>query len=88
MNIEFKKSFEKDLLKIIDADLLTKSKEIIAEVEQAEKLTEVRNIKKLKGEENYYRIRLGDYRLGIKVNDSVVSFVRILHRKEIYRYFP
>ncbi len=76
------------MLKIIDADLLTKSKEIIAEVEQAEKLTEVRNIKKLKGEENYYRIRLGDYRLGIKVNDSVVSFVRILHRKEIYRYFP
>ena len=76
------------MLKIIDADLLTKIKEIIAEVEKAEKLTEVRNIKKLKGEENYYRIRLGDYRLGIKVNDSVVSFVRILHRKEIYRYFP
>ncbi|MGK7920252.1 MAG: type II toxin-antitoxin system RelE/ParE family toxin [Trichodesmium sp.] len=76
------------MLKIIDADLLTKIKEIILEVEQAEKLTEVRNIKKLKGEENYYRIRVGDYRLGIKVNDGVVSFVRILHRKDIYRYFP
>ena len=76
------------MLKIIDADLLTKIKEIIAEVEKAEKLTEVRNIKKLKGEENYYRIRVGDYRLGIKVNDGVVSFVRLLHRKEIYRYFP
>ncbi len=45
MNIEFKKSFEKDLLKILDADLLTKIKKIIVEVEQAEKLTEVRNIK-------------------------------------------
>ncbi|MCL2935526.1 MAG: type II toxin-antitoxin system RelE/ParE family toxin [Trichodesmium sp. St15_bin1_1] len=88
MNIEFKKSFEKDLLKILDADLLTKIKKIIVEVEQAEKLTEVRNIKKLKGEENYYRIRVGDYRLGIKVNDGMVSLVRILHRKEIYRYFP
>ena len=88
MNIEFKKSFKKDLLKILDADLLTKIKKIIVEVEQAEKLTEVRNIKKLKGEENYYRIRVGDYRLGIKVNDGMVSLVRILHRKEIYRYFP
>ena len=88
MNIEFKKSFEKDLLKILDADLLTKIKKIIVEVEQAEKLTEVRNIKKLKGEENYYHIRVGDYRLGIKVNDGMVSLVRILHRKEIYRYFP
>ncbi|MDJ0556269.1 MAG: type II toxin-antitoxin system RelE/ParE family toxin [Microcoleaceae cyanobacterium MO_207.B10] len=55
--------------------------------QKAEKLTEVRNIKKLKGEEKYYRIRVGDYRLGIKVNDSVVNFVRILHRKDIYRYF-
>ncbi|WP_202218315.1 type II toxin-antitoxin system RelE/ParE family toxin [Okeania sp. KiyG1] len=48
----------------------------------------MRNIKKLKGEEEYYRIRVGDYRLGIKVNDGIVFFVRILHRKEIYRYFP
>ncbi|WP_333425936.1 hypothetical protein [Microcoleus sp. F4-D5] len=31
---------------------------------------------------------MGDYRIGIKVNDGVVYFVRILHRKEIYRYFP
>lgn len=88
MNIEFRKSFEKDLLKILDADLFTRIQEIIEQVEKAEKLSEVTNVKKLKGEVGYYRIRLGDYRLGIKVNDGVVSFVRILHRKEIYRYFP
>lgn len=88
MNIEFRKSFEKDLLKILDADLFTRIQEIIEQVEKAEKLSEVTNVKKLKGEVDYYRIRLGDYRLGIKVNDGVVSFVRILHRKEIYRYFP
>nr|WP_293145269.1 type II toxin-antitoxin system RelE/ParE family toxin [Okeania sp. SIO3I5] len=42
-------------------------------------------MKKFKGEAEYYRIRVGDYRLGIKVNDGVVFLVRILHRKEIYR---
>ncbi len=88
MNIEFRRSFEKDLQKILDADLLTRVQEIIEEFENAESLTEIRNIKKLKGEEEYYRIRVVDYRLGIKVNDGIVSFVRILHRKEIYRYFP
>ena len=88
MNIEFRKSFEKDLLKVLDADLFARIKEIIEQVEKAEKLSEVRNVKKLKGEKDYYRIRVGDYRLGIKVNDGVVSFVRILHRKDIYRYFP
>ena len=88
MNVEFRKSFEKDLLKILDADLLQRIQEAIEDVENAEKLNEVTNLKKLKGDGDYYRIRLGDYRIGIKVNDGIVCFVRILHRKEIYTYFP
>ena len=88
MNVEFRKSFEKDLLKILDADLLQRIQEAIEDVENAEKLNEVSNLKKLKGDGDCYRIRLGDYRIGIKVNDGIVCFVRILHRKEIYRYFP
>jgi len=36
----------------------------------------------------YYRIRLGDYRIGLVVNEQTVVFVRFLHRREIYRYFP
>ncbi|MEG4941625.1 hypothetical protein [Microcoleus sp. F4-D5] len=50
MNVEFKKSFEKDLLKILDADLLQRIQEAIEEVENAEKLNEVSNVKKLKGD--------------------------------------
>ena len=88
MNVEFRKSFEKDLLKILDSDLYERIQEAIEDVENAEKFNEVSNVKKLKGDGDYYRIRLGDYRIGTKVNDGVVCFVRILHRKEIYRYFP
>jgi len=63
MNIEFRKSFEKDLLEILDANLLPIIQEVIERVEQAEKLSEVSNLKKLKGEADYYRIRVGDYRI-------------------------
>ncbi len=41
-----------------------------------------------KGESSYYRIRFGDYRIGIKIEDDLVIFIRALHRKDIYRYFP
>ena len=41
------------------------------------------NLQKLKGEDNFYRIRIGDYRIGIKVNDDTTTFVRLLHRREI-----
>jgi mRNA-degrading endonuclease RelE of RelBE toxin-antitoxin system len=34
------------------------------------------------------RIRLGEYRLGFVFESGAVTFVRCLHRKEIYRYFP
>ncbi|MDI6790202.1 MAG: hypothetical protein QME44_05890 [Thermodesulfobacteriota bacterium] len=46
------------------------------------------NIKKLRAQGNYYRIRLGDYRIGLVVDDIGARFVRFLHRSEIYRYFP
>ena len=88
MNIEFRKSFAKDLLTIFDNNLLIKIEEVIEEIKQAEKLSEVSNVKKLKGEINHYRIRVGNHRIGIKFDGSIVLFIRVLHRKEIYRCFP
>ena len=64
MNVEFRKSFEKDLGKIRDEDLLLRIKAAIEEVEAAESLLDVNNIKKLKADGDYYRIRIGDYRIG------------------------
>lgn len=75
-------------MKITDRQLLLKIKRAIKQIQQADNLNEVNQIKKLQGKMNYYRIRVGNYRMGIKVSEGVVSFIRILHRKEIYRYFP
>ena len=88
MKVEFRKSFEKDLSKIRDVELLQRIQSAIGEVETVDSLTDLINIKKLKAERDYYRIRVGDYRIGLSVREDAVIFVRVLHRKEIYRYFP
>ncbi len=88
MNVEFRKSFEKDLSKIRDVELLQRIQAVIEEVESIDSLTDLSNVKKLKAEGDYYRVRVGDYRIGLSVSEDVVTFVRVLHRKEIYRYFP
>lgn len=88
MEVEFRKSFEKDLSKLRDEALLARIKAVILEIEDAETLEDVSNVKKLKAEGDYYRLRVGDYRIGILVDEDVVVFVRVLHRKEVYRYFP
>jgi len=40
------------------------------------------------GGDRYYRIKIGDYRIGMTVEGNLVTLVRFLHRKDIYRYFP
>ncbi|MCC6298467.1 MAG: type II toxin-antitoxin system RelE/ParE family toxin [Anaerolineales bacterium] len=61
---------------------------VITEVKAASSLSTIRNVKKMEGSENYYRIRIGDYRIGFRAQDKVLVFLRCLHRKDIYRYFP
>ena len=45
---------------------------------------------KLRGYEDYYRIRIGDYRIGLRLDleRRVVEFRRVLHRRRVYRKFP
>jgi mRNA interferase RelE/StbE len=88
MNVEFKSSFVKDLKKIKEKPLQLQIRELIEKVETAGDMTELENVKKLSGSDTYYRIRLGDYRVGLKIENETVCFVRFLHRKDIYRYFP
>ncbi len=88
MEVEFRKSFEKDLSKLREKALLARIKAVVLEIEDAETLEDVSNVKKLKADGDYYRIRVGEYRIGILINEDVVVFVRVLHRKEVYRYFP
>lgn len=43
---------------------------------------------KLQGYKNYYKIRFGNYRVGIHFENNTLTFERALHRKEIYKFFP
>lgn len=88
MIIKYEASFEKDLKNITDKGLLRKIKGIIEEVKKANGPSSISNLKKLRGYETFYRIRTGDYRIGIEITQDKIIFTRILHRKEIYRYFP
>ena len=88
MNFEFKKSFAKDLKKKTkDANLLSRVQEIIQQADDDDRADEIRNLKKLRAEGTYYRIRFGNYRIGLTIEGDTVCFVRCLHRSEIYRYF-
>jgi len=60
----------------------------ILNVESVDNRRQINQLKKLKGYKQYYRIRIGNYRIGIKIEADTVIFVAIDHRKNIYRIFP
>jgi mRNA interferase RelE/StbE len=88
MKAEFKASFLKAIKKIEDNLLKVEIKNAILNIESAENIRQINNLKKLKGYKQFYRIRIGSYRIGIKIEADTVIFVEIDHRKNIYRIFP
>jgi mRNA interferase RelE/StbE len=88
MKTEFKASFLKAIKKIDNDQLKAEIANAILNVESAESHRQISQLKKLKGYKQYYRIRIGDYRIGMKIESEIVIFVDIDHRKNIYRIFP
>jgi mRNA interferase RelE/StbE len=88
LELEFRESFLKDVNHIKEKGVKKKIAAVITEAKAASSLSAIRNIKKMEGSENHYRLRIGDYRIGIKLQAKTLVFLRCLHRKDIYRYFP
>ena len=88
MKTAFRESFDADLSAIADPALLRRIKRVIEQVEAARTFQQISNLKRLEASGKYYRIRVGDYRLGLVFDGGTMTFVRCLNRREIYRYFP
>lgn len=89
MRTVYRKSFERDLAKARgNAQILGRLRSVIQELESVENLDEIASAKPMQGWDSYYRIRIGDYRLGIKKVGDTVEVLRFLHRRDVYRYFP
>ncbi|QDR82002.1 type II toxin-antitoxin system RelE family toxin [Sporomusa termitida] len=83
MRIEISRQAEKDLAKIE----MPIRKRIIKELLDLENSLAGKDIKKLKGEIDRWRLRVGDYHIIMTIDqDKVIILVlHIGHRREIYR---
>ena len=88
MKVEYLKQFSKDLLKVKDESLKDDLFNAIIILKNAETLNVLSNIKKLKGYQHAYRIRIGKYRLGFYFDGEVIELARFVKREDIYKLFP
>jgi len=83
--IEFVKSAAKEF-KRLPEKVRSKTLEALRFLSQ-NPYSDLLNIKKLKGAEQLYRIRIGDYRVVYEVRSDVLLIVviKVGHRSEVYR---
>jgi mRNA interferase RelE/StbE len=88
MQIEITKKFGKQFEKCQDYTIRTRLSKTIDDILKARRFSEIKRIKKLKGHNNFYRLKIGDYRIGLVFKDNTVIFAAFEHRSNIYKYFP
>ncbi len=83
--VEFVKSAQKEF-DLLDDKLQAKTAEALKLLAQ-NPFSELLNVKKLKGVDSLYRIRLGDYRVIYELRNEqlIVLVIKIGHRREVYR---
>jgi mRNA-degrading endonuclease RelE of RelBE toxin-antitoxin system len=89
LEVEYRQLFLKDLKKLKKQAIYERLVELAFDtLPLAVNLEVLSNVKAMKGYPNRYRIRVGDYRIGIEMQGDKVEMMRVLHRREFYRYFP
>jgi mRNA interferase RelE/StbE len=89
MIVRFDRSFLKALDKIKNQNELKRIEAVILKAEAIDGFEKLSNTKKLIVFTNYYRIKVGDYRIGLElINSNEIRLITVLHRKDIYKKFP
>ncbi|PIB39303.1 type II toxin-antitoxin system RelE family toxin [Maribacter sp. 4G9] len=88
MRIKYLKSAEKDVRKINSKKVRASIKKILLLIKEVESLKEIPSLKKISGHPSAFRIRVGDYRIGLYYLEETIIIARIVKRNDIYKVFP
>ncbi len=88
MEIRVNKTFLKELAQIPAGQKKKIEQFVFNDAQELGRLEDIPNLRKLKGYKYFYRIRFGDYRAGVRIENNILIFERLLHRKDIYKFFP
>ncbi|MBU2498780.1 MAG: type II toxin-antitoxin system RelE/ParE family toxin [Proteobacteria bacterium] len=87
--VEYKKRFLKELSKLPE-EVQAHAETVVFKDLICENPFNLGYLEQMKGYPRKYKIRIGEYRIGINVDNQnkLIVCSRIAHRKDIYRLFP
>ena len=88
MEVEYAPAFARDLKRERNAEVRSRVEKLIEDLKAAPAITSVSGAVRVTAPGRYYRVRLGDHRLGFALEGDRVVLLRFMHRRDIYRHFP
>ncbi len=89
MKVVFLKIFKEDIGKFKDEKLKAELKQVIIDIKNAKNLQNIENLNKIKGYYSMtYRVKIGEYRLGLYFQNNVVYLTRFVKKEDVYKVFP
>ncbi len=82
--MKYEISYEKRALKELEKLEPVISRKIVVKINEIVDNISSSDIKKVKGSD-YYRLRVGDYRILFIFEDSLIKILKVGHRKNIYK---
>jgi mRNA interferase RelE/StbE len=88
MKVKYSKKFLKQLA-AIPSDIRSKIESFVfEELVLTLSIYEMGKVEKMKGYDGFYKVRFGNYRLGLVIENEIVAVKTVVHRREIYKFFP
>ncbi len=88
MRTKVKKSFLKQLA-VLPKDIRQRVEAFVFEtLPSIESIGQSGKIEKMSGYDSCFKIRFGEYRVGLVFEENTVIVKVVMHRREIYRFFP
>jgi mRNA interferase RelE/StbE len=87
--VEYKRKFLKEFASL-PQNVQSRVEIIVFKELEADNPFELGYINKMKGYKDKYKIKIGDYRIGLTINQKqkIIICERVAHRQEIYQIFP
>ena len=87
MHIEQTKNFQKEVRKV-SAPVALAVAQAIRAVQAAQSFTDIPHFKQLRGHKGYFRLRVGDYRIGLRWDGERFFAESIDTRGDFYKTYP
>lgn len=85
MNVTYDRKFFKDF-SIVPEYIQVSFAELSEKIKTISNIRDIQHCKQLKGTKDFYRIRIGDYRITFKIeNNNTIEFRRFLPRGQVYK---